>query len=78
VSSHFVHVLASLILFTPGAALADETGEPRHLKKFAGFMECEFLETAYADGDSFKVRVDGHERVLRLYYIDTPEWSGAT
>ena len=73
VSHHLIRLLASLILFTTGAALADEPGEPKHLKKFVRFTDCEFLETAYADGDSFKVRVDGHERVLRLYFVDTPE-----
>ena len=35
-----------MILFTTGAALAVESGEPRHLKKFARFPDCEFLETS--------------------------------
>ena len=42
---HFLRLLASLILFTTGAALADESGEPGHLQKFAQFTDCEFLET---------------------------------
>ena len=29
--------------------------------------------TAYADGDSFRARVDGQERELRLYPVDMPE-----
>lgn len=41
-----VGLLTSLILFTTGAALADEFGEPKHLKKFVRFTDCEFLETA--------------------------------
>ena len=71
---HFVGLLASLFVFTTGAVLADESAEPKHLTKgFARFTDCEFIDTAYADGDSFRVRVDGHERVLRLYFVDTPE-----
>ena len=70
---HFTGLLAALVLFTTGAALADDTAEPRHVKKFLRFTDCEFLDTAYADGDSFRVRVDGQERVLRLYFVDAPE-----
>jgi endonuclease YncB( thermonuclease family) len=70
---HFVGLLASLFLFTTGAALAGDTAEPKRVAKFVRFTGCEFLDTAYADGDSFRVRVDGHERVLRLYFVDTPE-----
>jgi hypothetical protein len=63
---HFVGLLAALVLFTTGAALADDTVEPTHLRhRFARFTDCEFIDTAYADGDSFRVRVDGHERVAR-------------
>ena len=64
---------AAFFLTASGVAFADDASEPKHLKKFVRFTDCEFLETAYADGDSFKVRVDGHERVLRLYFVDTPE-----
>jgi endonuclease YncB( thermonuclease family) len=70
---HFVGLLAALVLFTTGAALGDDSGEPKHVKKFLRFTDCEFIDTAYADGDSFRVRVDGQERVLRLYFVDTPE-----
>ena len=52
-------LIAALVLFTTGASFADEPGELKHVKKFVRFTDCEFLETAYADGDSFKVRVDG-------------------
>jgi hypothetical protein len=40
---HLLRLLASLVLFTTGAALADEPGEPKHVKKFVRFTDCEFL-----------------------------------
>jgi len=43
------------------------------LEKFVRFADCEFIETPYADVDSFRVRVDRQERVLRLYFVDAPE-----
>jgi len=43
-------------------------------------VECELLEDAYRDGDSFHVKVlkganSGQEKIFRLYFVDAPEVS---
>ena len=69
----FRWLVAAILLTASGVSFADDASEPKHLKKFVRYADCEFIETAYADGDSFRVRVDGQERVLRLYFVDAPE-----
>lgn len=34
---------------------------------------CTLVQNPYNDGDSFRVRCDGKEYLLRLYYVDSPE-----
>lgn len=46
---------------------------PKHSKKFTRFENCEYVPTAYTDGDSFKVKIGQDEFVLRLYYVDASE-----
>ena len=71
---HFpLRLFGVVTLAISGICLADNAGDPAHVKKFLQFNACEFVETAYADGGSFPVRVDGTERVLRLYFVDAPE-----
>ncbi len=45
---------------------------PKHSRKFTRY-DGQFVETPWADGDSFKVRIGEDEFVFRLYYVDAPE-----
>lgn len=48
----------------------------QELQKFEG---CRYVESEWADGDSFPVKLpDGKEIVLRLYYVDCNEVAAAT
>ena len=69
-------IIAAFLLTACGVSFADDSPEPGHLKKFVRLADCEFAGTAYADGDSFRVRVGGQERVLRLYFVDVPVAEG--
>lgn len=42
-------------------------------RKFAKLEGCEFLDTAYVDGDSFRMRWGSEEHVFRLYDVGAPE-----
>lgn len=43
------------------------------------FADCRLVESGWADGDSFPVKLpDGKEIVLRLYYVDCNEVAAAT
>ena len=68
---HFRLVFA-LLLLGGGDALTDGVVHA-HSRKFVKLGDGEFLDTAYSDGDSFRMRVGGEEHVFRLYFVDTPE-----
>lgn len=72
-NTRFLRLAVTVLFIVAGFAFADDSAEPKHLRHFIRFTDCEFIEAAYADGDSFRVRVDGQERVLRLYFVDAPE-----
>ena len=42
-------------------------------KRLVTLTDVEFVDTAFADGDSFMVRAQGTSHVFRLYYVDCPE-----
>jgi len=68
---HFGVVFALLLA---GIVPAWAEGEVHaHSRKFVKLEGCEFLDTAYADGDSFRMRLGNEEQVFRLYFVDTPE-----
>ena len=46
---------------------------PEHTKKWNAFPDCALIDQKYNDGDSFRVKVNGHEQVLRLCFVDCPE-----
>lgn len=59
----------SLLLLLAGALSA--TAEPKPLETFAN---CTFVPTAWADGDSFRIRTTtGAEHTVRLYGVDCLE-----
>ena len=69
----FFGLVAILVLASSGLSFADGPSDPKHLQHFVRFPGCEVIEAGSADGDSFRARVDGQERVLRLYFVDAPE-----
>ena len=42
-------------------------------KQWQQLTQCRYVEKQYNDGDSFRVRCNDSEFVLRLYYVDAPE-----
>jgi endonuclease YncB( thermonuclease family) len=46
---------------------------PSKTKAWQKFTGCEWVAAAANDGDSFKVKVAGEARFLRLTFVDTPE-----
>jgi len=42
-------------------------------KNWETLSDCQYVEKANNDGDSFHVKCSGREFVLRLYYVDAPE-----
>jgi len=69
----FLWLVGVSVLAFSGPSFADDSSGPKHLQHFVRFTDCEVIEAGSADGDSFRARVDGHERVLRLYFVDAPE-----
>lgn len=68
--------LILFILLSLSAVIPLATGEaivPSHSRRFVRYDNCEFVPTAYTDGDSFRVRIGAEEFVFRLYYVDAPE-----
>lgn len=63
-------VLLTSLAFQASGALVEI---PNRTRKWQAFKGCEFVEKQYNDGDSFAVKVEGNEHVLRLAYVDTPE-----
>lgn len=61
------------VLFTVVSPCRAEGITPKHSRHFTRYDNCEFIPTAYADGDSFRVSVSGEPFVFRLYYVDAPE-----
>lgn len=63
---------AALLLLTGFAATASAEDLQAH-------RDCEYVESDWADGDSFAVRFpDGRIRVIRLYYVDCIETSASS
>jgi DNA uptake protein ComE-like DNA-binding protein len=62
-------LLAALLLAPGDRALA------RELQSFEGAT---YIDADFNDGDSFKLRFDGQEHVVRLYYVDAPETAAAS
>ena len=69
----FLGLVVAFLLASSGLSFAGDAAEPKHLQHFVRFSDCEVLDARSADGDSFRARVDGKERVLRLYFVDAPE-----
>src|SRR2546426_7610777 len=44
--------------------------EPKAWEKLT---DCQYVPYAYNDGDSFRVKCDTDEFIVRLYFVDTPE-----
>src|SRR5437879_3478153 len=42
-------------------------------RKWVKLTDCRYVEQAYNDGDSFRVKTGTNEFNLRLYYVDAPE-----
>jgi len=66
--------LLSILVLCPVLATVcmAETIVPKQSKNCGRYNGCEIVPTAYADGDSFRVRIGQDEFVLRLYYVDAP------
>lgn len=63
-------ILLSSLVFPARSALVEI---PDKVKKWQPFKGCEFVARQYNDGDSFAVKVDNNEHVLRLAFVDAPE-----
>ena len=63
---------APLFIAVLAAATLHAASEPKW-EKLEG---CTLGDTKYADGDSFHVKNDGKDLIIRLYFVDTPEHSG--
>ena len=63
-------ILFSSLVFPARSALVEI---PDHTKKWQPFKGCEFVPRQYNDGDSFAVKVENNEHVLRLAFVDAPE-----
>jgi len=61
---------ARAALLLAALLLAAATAGANDLKTFEGAT---FIDADFNDGDSFKLRFDGKEHVVRLYYVDAPE-----
>ena len=74
--THFMHVKAAptvLLRILPLCLLfICWTGFSAE-KKWEKLTDCQYVEQAYNDGDSFRVKRGTNEFNLRLYYVDAPE-----
>lgn len=64
-------LIIAVLLGALGLSRADEI--PKKTQDWNKFSACVYLPDKYSDGDSFKVKVAGEERWLRLPFVDTPE-----
>ena len=58
-------LLAALLLLSAAPAEAQ--------KKWRTYENCKLIENAANDGDSFHVRYDREDYIIRLYFVDAPE-----
>lgn len=58
----------ALVGFTVSPALSEPKPGPWQI--WAG---CRLAESSFNDGDSFHIKHAGQERIIRLYFVDTPE-----
>lgn len=65
--------LLAAFLLTDFVSTAKLVEIPEHTKHWQVFKGCEFVPQLYNDGDSFAVKVNGGEFVLRLAFVDAPE-----
>jgi endonuclease YncB( thermonuclease family) len=63
-----------IILFVAflSSALIDQTSASER-KEWVRLTDCQYLDAAENDGDSFRVRAGDKELTARLYYVDAPE-----
>jgi endonuclease YncB( thermonuclease family) len=60
-------IIALLLSLIVGASRAAES------RAWVTLTNCQYVATKDGDGDSFRVRSDTNEFILRLYYVDAPE-----
>ncbi len=60
-------VVGMMLLLSVCESLATEP------KAWVKLTDCQYVANAYNDGDSFHVRCDTNEFIVRLYFVDTPE-----
>ena len=65
--------LLAVFLLTDFVSTAKLVEIPEHTKNWQAFKGCEFVPQLYNNGNSFAVKVNGGEFVLRLAFVDAPE-----
>lgn len=63
------HVVKILVL----ALLCSSDVWAANPKEWVRLTDCEYINDAYNDGDSFRVRCGKEDLVVRLYFVDAPE-----
>jgi endonuclease YncB( thermonuclease family) len=61
----------SIIAFLVALAVGQSQATP--LKEWIMLTDCQYLDAADNDGDSFRLRCGDKEFTARLYYVDAPE-----
>ena len=56
-----------------GVFFALGTGKAAERREWVTFTNCQYVATKDCDGDSFRVRCDTNEFLVRLYFVDAPE-----
>ena len=64
-------MLAAIVVALQCSASTAASSKPS--KKWELLTACQYVTNKNNDGDSFRVRCDGEEFVLRLYFVDAPE-----
>lgn len=68
-----VAFLAMAALALPAPAQPPQTGGSTVIDKWIKLEDCRLIDDEYMDGDSFHVRYDREDYIIRLYYVDAPE-----
>ena len=68
-----VAFLAAAALALPAPAQPPQTGGSTVIDQWIKLEDCRLIDDEYMDGDSFHVRYDREDYIIRLYYVDAPE-----
>jgi endonuclease YncB( thermonuclease family) len=70
-------LIGLVLLFTASVVMlcyaSARTGAPGPPGRWVTLKKCHFQASDFNDGDSFHVRYEGQEFIVRLYFVDAPE-----